>query len=404
MKQNNINNNVNSKNKHFIAPFTLRNNDFLPVQGKGSYLFNEQNQKKLDYLCGIGVLLLGHCHPLLVKTLSVQLKKQWCVSNLYYTKPLIDCAKTLCNLTFATNCFFVNSGTEANELAIKIARKYHIQKGINKLEFISFNNGFHGRTIGAMSVSNGSEKTQLEFGPMVPHCKIAAFNNINSVKKLISPTTAAIIIEPVQGKFGPKIADNNFLKQLRQICDENDIILIFDEVQSGCGRTGHLFYYQHANVEPDILCAGKGLGGGLPIGAVLFGKKVQIAVQPNVHGSTFANNPMVTSVANKVLNIISNVQFLQNVVDMGEFFKHKLQKISAQYPSVFSEVEGIGLTIGLKTKKEILPLLVSKILQNGAICMQGNGMIRLFPPLNTNLKEINLFISILEKSVKTLLV
>jgi len=304
--------------------------NFVVKKAIGSSVWDVNDKKYVDFGGGIAVNSLGHSHPELLKALEEQAKKIWHHSNYLASEPSINLAKALVDLTFAEKVYFSNSGSEANETAIKIARKYHHSKGNDKVEIIAFKNAFHGRSL--LNISLGGSKPHKEgFGPLDQSILRAEFNDLDSVEKCISDKTAAIIIEPIQGEAGVHAAGQEFLVRLREVCDQQEILLIFDEVQSGIGRTGKLFSYMKYEVIPDILTSAKGLGGGMPIGATLTKNKFAEALTVGSHGSTFGGNPLACAVAIRVLDLIKQDSFLDGVNAKEELLKQGLEEISNKH-------------------------------------------------------------------------
>ena len=300
--------------------------DFIPEKASGSSVWDKNNKKFIDFGGGIAVNSLGHSHPKLVSALNEQSKKLWHLSNYISNEPAINLAKQLTDLTFADKVYFSNSGSEANEAAIKMARRYHHEKGNGRDEIIAFNNSFHGRSL--LNISLGaSDNHRKGFGPFPAGIRHATYNDLSSVKALITAKTAAIIIEPVQGEAGVVPAKQEFLVGVRDLCTQNGVLLIMDEVQSGVGRMGNLFGYMAFGIEPDILTSAKGLGGGIPIGATLTKNDIASSMSVGSHGSTFGGNPMACAVADKVIEIVSNPNFLQEVKEKETLLVNKLEGV-----------------------------------------------------------------------------
>ena len=361
---------------------------FIPEKGIGSSVWDKNNKKYIDFGGGIAVNSLGHSNPELIQALHKQSHKIWHVSNYISNEPAIKLAKQLTDQTFADKVYFSNSGSEANEAAIKIARRFHFENGNDKHEIIAFEKSFHGRSL--LNISLGaSENHRKGFGPFPEGIRHALYNNIESVKNLISKKTAAIIIEPVQGESGVVPAEENFLKKIRDLCTDNEILLIIDEVQSGVGRMGHLFGYMSLNIEPDILTSAKGLGGGIPIGATLTTNKIASSMTTGSHGSTFGGNPMACAVASKVIEIVSNPIFLDEVKKKEALIIKGLEIISNKF-NAFSAIRSSGLWIGcdLEHPYEINALL-NKCYENGLIAVSaGTSTLRFAPALNIKEDEI----------------
>ena len=366
-------------------------------KGKGSYLYSTNGKKYLDFVQGIAVNSLGHANPALIKAISKQSKKVWHVSNAFIIPEGEKLAKKLTQKTFADSVIFQNSGAEATEAAIKIARRYFYSIGKpNKNRIICIKNSFHGRTIAAINAS-GSKKMTEGFGPKVPGFDHFEFGNHKKMKKLINKNTAAIMVETVMGEGGIKVIPSWCIKELRKICNKKGILLILDEVQCGIGRSGRFFAFENAKVKPDIVPIAKGIGGGFPIGAVLMSKKVAKAMTPGTHGSTFGGNPLAMSVGNAVIDQILKKGFLNNVKRLSDYFHYELNKIQKQFPNIIKEVRGVGYLIGLQLffdqTKFIQQLMKNKLLTIRA----AENVIRILPPLNVKKIEIDLALRIIKK-------
>ena len=362
--------------------------DFIPKTAKGSRVWDSNDKEYIDLGGGIAVNSLGHANDELIEVLSAQSKKLWHLSNFVASEEAIKLGEKLTDNTFADKVFFCNSGSEANEAAIKIVRKFHSSINQDKTEIISFNNSFHGRSILNITLG-GSDDSGKEFSPLIEGIKHAIFNDINSVKNLISERTAAIIIEPIQGETGIVEANKEFLKEIKSLCDSNSISLIFDEVQSGVGRTGHLYAYMKYEIEPDILTTAKGLGGGFPIGATLVSGNLAQTLQPGTHGSTFGGNHLACAVANKVLDIVNCPHFLNEVKIKENIIKTRLEEISSKY-SLFSEIRSSGLWFGCDLVKEKSSFEFLDIAYGEGLILvpAGSDKIRLAPALNIENEDI----------------
>jgi len=369
-------------------------------RGKGSFLYSTNGKKYLDFVQGIAVNSLGHANPHLIKAINKQAKKVWHVSNAFIIPEGEKLAKRLTQKTFADYVIFQNSGTEATEAAIKVARRYFYSKGKpDKNRILCVKNSFHGRTIAAIFAS-GSKKMTEGFGPKVGGFDHFTFGDNKSLKKAINNKTAAIMIEPVMGEGGIKVVPNWFLRELRKICNKKKILLILDEVQCGIGRSGNFFAFESSGVKPDIVPIAKGIGGGFPIGAVLMSKKVASAMVPGTHGSTFGGNPLAMSIGNAVLDKIFKKGFLKNIKKTSKYFHNELNKIKNNYPKLIKEVRGLGLLIGLQLfndqKRFIQKLENSKLLTIRA----AENVVRILPPLNVKKSEIDIAIKIITKVCK----
>ncbi len=370
------------------------------VKGKGCYLYSSQNKKYLDFASGIAVNSLGHCHPKLIDALNKQSKQLWHVSNLYKIKKQEQFAKLLCKNSFADKVFFTNSGTESIECGIKIIRGYHSYHKTKKTDIITFDGAFHGRTYGALSAQK-NKKYSNGFGPMLKGFKQIEFNNEKKLISAINKKTAGIIIEPIQGEGGIRPANLSFLKLLRKICNENDILLFFDEVQCGFGRSGKLFSHEWAKIKPDILSAAKGIGSGFPLGACMSTNKACVAMTKGSHGSTYGGNPLAMSVGLEVLKIISNKTFLSKIDKIARYFWKNLKKLEST-SNIISEVRGAGLLLGLKTNISNIDFS-EKLKKNKLLNVPAaDNTVRLAPPLIVSYKDIDKSITIIKKSLKEL--
>jgi predicted acetylornithine/succinylornithine family transaminase len=387
---------INDYNAYFVPTFSRAGSPI--VKGKGSYLFDAEGKKYLDFGTGIAVNALGHAHPALVKACVEQVKKVIHTSNLYITPPHIELARLLVEHSFGTRIFLCNSGTEAIEGALKFARKYASQKSSEKYHVLSFFNGFHGRTYGAMTAT-AQEKFHQGFGPLLPGFHYAAFNDIKGSREVLDQYNyAAIIVEPLQGEGGIHPATPEFLTFLRDYASEHDIVLIFDEIQCGMGRTGTLWNYEQYGVIPDIMALAKPLGGGLPLGAVVCCDRVSSAMSPGSHGSTFGGNPVACAMGCEVLSIIADAAFLQQVTESGALLVEKLNELALRYPLI-KEVRGTGLLVGAELACDP-KAVVAACRENGLIVISaGSNTVRFMPPLNVSEKEIGLAIKLFEKSI-----
>ena len=369
-------------------------------KGKGSFIYANNGKKYLDFCQGIAVNSLGHANPHLINAISKQAKKLWHVSNAFVIPEGERLAKRLTQKTFAEYVIFQNSGTEATEAAIKVARRYFYSIGKpKKNRILCIKNSFHGRTIAAIFAS-GSKKMTQGFGSKVPGFDHFKFGDFKSLKKSISKNTAAIMIETIMGEGGIKVHSNSFLKKLRKICNQKKILLILDEVQCGIGRTGKFFAYEYSNVKPDIVPIAKGIGGGFPIGAVLMNKKVASGMIPGTHGSTFGGNPLAMSVGNAVLDQIFKKDFMKNVQKISKYFHSQLNLIKDDYPKIIKEVRGVGLLIGLQLYNDQTKF-IKKLEDNKLLTIRAaENVIRIFPPLTVKKKEIDLAIKIIKKVCK----
>ncbi len=365
--------------------------------GKGSFLYSSNGKKYLDFVQGIAVNSLGHAHPNLVKTINNQAKKLWHVSNAFLIPEGEKLAQKITKKTFADYVMFQNSGAEATEAAIKVARRYFYSIGKpNKNRILCIKNSFHGRTLAAIYAS-GSKKMTEGFGPRINGFDHFEFGNYQSLKKKITKNTAAIMVETIMGEGGIKVISDSFLKELRKICNKKNIILILDEVQCGIGRSGDFFAFEKSKVRPDIVPIAKGIGGGFPIGAVLMNKKVAACMTPGTHGSTFGGNPLAMSVGNEVMNIISNKKFLKNVKYISKYFFTKLNKIQNEYPNIIKNIRGKGLLIGIQLYADQTNF-IKKLMENRLLTIRAaENVVRILPPLNVKKNEIDQACKIIKK-------
>ena len=364
--------------------------------GKGSYLYSIDGKKYLDFVSGIAVNSLGHAHPKLVKTIKDQSKKLWHVSNAFQIPEGEKLAKKLCQKTFADYVMFQNSGAEATEAAIKVARRYFYSIGKpNKTRILCVKNSFHGRTIAAIFAS-GSKKMTEGFG-YVGGFDHFVFGNHKSLKKKINRNTAAIMVEPIMGEGGIKVIPDWCLKELRKLCNKKKILLILDEVQCGISRSGDFFAFEKSKVKPDIVPIAKGIGGGFPIGAVLMNKKVSNGMTPGTHGSTFGGNPLAMAVGNAVMDIVSNRKFLNNVKKLSKYFLASLNQIKEKHPSIIKEIRGRGLLIGIQLQKDQTKF-IKKLMENRLLTIRAaENVVRILPPLNVKKSEIFQALKIINK-------
>ncbi len=366
-------------------------------KGIGSYLVATNGKKYLDFCSGIAVNSLGHANPRLVKALYKQAKKVWHVSNAFTIPEGEILAKKLVKKTFADSVIFQNSGTEATEVAIKVARRYFYSIGKpKKNRILCVKNSFHGRTIAAIFAS-GSKKMTEGFGPKVSGFDHFTFGDHNSLKKRISKNTAAIMVETIMGEGGIKVIPDWCLRDLRKLCNKKKILLILDEVQCGIGRSGDFFAFESSKVKPDIVPIAKGIGGGFPIGAVLMNKKVSKAMVPGTHGSTFGGNPLAMSVGNEVMDIISNKKFLKNIKNLSKYFLKNLNDIKEKYPNIIKQIRGKGLLIGIQLHKD-QTLFIKKLMENKLLTIKAaENVIRILPPLNVKKSEIDIALKVINK-------
>lgn len=369
------------------------------MRGEGVYVWDEAGNRYLDFVSGLAVNSLGHCHPAVVEAISNQAHKLMHTSNLYYTEPQVRLAETLVMHTTADKVFFCNSGAEANEAAIKLARKYGKQnRGEGAHEIITAERSFHGRTLAAVTAT-GQPKYHQGFEPMVSGFRYGKFNDLESFASLVNENTCAILVEPVQGEGGVYPASQEFLDGLRKLCDEHKLLLMFDEVQCGVGRTGKFLACDHYGVEPDVYTLAKALGGGLPIGVMGARGKAADVLVPGDHASTFGGNPVTCAAANAVLKVMLANQFLTRVEQAGHYFTEKLRKLD--YPGIV-EVRGLGLMIGLEINGD--GAAVAKACQENGLLINciGGKILRFIPPLVVEEEHIDAAVSVLQEALSTI--
>jgi len=368
-------------------------------EGKGSYLFTDSGEKYLDFVQGIAVNILGHCHEHLVEAIQEQSKKLWHTSNAFIIPDQERLAKRLCENTFADFVCFQNSGTEATEASIKIARKYFHKIGKpEKNRIITFQGAFHGRTLAALFAANNPKHIE-GFGPKVDGFDQVPFADHKAIKKAINKNTAAIMIETIMGEGGIKVVPDVCLKGLRELCDEKNILLILDEVQSAY-RTGNFFAFENSGIIPDIVPIAKGIGGGFPLGACLVTKKVSVGMTPGTHGSTFGGNPLAMAVGNAVLDVIFAKGFLNTVKQKGKYFENGLNKIKDKYPKIIEEIRGVGLMKGIKVLVDNTEFIKNLMNHKMLTVKAEENVIRLFPPLTVENKDLDEGISKIDEVCK----
>ncbi len=372
------------------------------VKGEGSWLIEQDGRRFLDLGAGIAVNALGHAHPALVAALTEQAGQLWHTSNLYEIPQQQELADRLVALSFADTVFFTNSGTEACELAVKMARKYFYDKGqSDRTEIITFSGSFHGRSSAGIAAA-GSEKMTKGFGPLLPGFKHIEFGDMDALAAAITDTTAAIMIEPVQGEGGIRPVPDADLKQMRALCETNGLLLIFDEVQCGVGRTGKMFAHEWAGVTPDIMMVAKGIGGGFPLGAVLATETAASGMTAGTHGSTYGGNPLGCAVGNAVVNIIGTDAFLDDVNRKAGLMRQKLEGLVASHPDVFESVRGSGLMLGLKCTATNSDVVAAGYRHEVITVPAADNVIRLLPPLNITDEDIAEAVSRLDQAASSL--
>ena len=371
--------------------------------GKGAYIFTKDGKRFLDFSGGVAVNSLGHAHPYLVSTLKAQAEKLWHTSNLYKIEGQEKLAERLADASFADVVFFSNSGAEAVECAIKMARKYQSTVGApERFRLITFENAFHGRTLATIA-AGGQEKHLDGFGPAVDGFDQVAAFDIEMVRASIGPETAGILIEPVQGEGGVRVVPSKFLKELREVADEQGLLLIFDEVQTGIGRTGQLYAYENSDCAPDILASAKGLGGGFPIGACLATSEAAKGMVFGSHGSTFGGNPLAMAVGNAVLDIVLEDGFLEDVRHKALLLKQKLAGLADEFPDIIEDIRGEGFLIGIKVKPPVGDVVDAIIVEGLLVVPTGDNVVRLLPPLNASMDEFDEAVQCMERALSRLM-
>ena len=376
--------------------------DLAFERGEGAWLTATTGERYLDFCSGVAVTALGHHHPHLVSALTEQANKVWHVSNLYEIPESERVAQRLCDATFADVAFFQNSGAEAVECAIKTVRKYQSVSGRpERYRIITFDGAFHGRTLAALAAT-GNKKYLDGFGPPVDGFDQVAFGDLDAVKRAIGPQTAAIMIEPIMGEGGVRVVEPAFLRALRELCDQHGLLLVFDEIQTGMGRTGDLFCYQRIGVTPDVMTVAKALGGGFPVGACLATHEAAKGMTPGTHGSTFGFNPLAMSVANATLDVMLKPVFFDHVKKMGLLLKQRLAEIKDRYPSLIAEVRGEGLLVGLRALIPVGELVDALRGEKMVTVAAGDNVVRLLPPLIVSEQEIGEAVQRLDRACAAL--
>ncbi len=371
----------------------------IPVRGKGTRLWDIEGKEYLDFVAGLAVCNLGHCHPKVVKTLQDQAQKLIHVSNFYYIEPQIQLAALLCKHSFADKVFFCNSGAEANEGALKLARKYAKENlGPNRYEVITMERSFHGRTLATLTAT-AQKKYHKGYDPLMPGFKYIPFDDIEALKEAIDEKTCAVLLEPIQGEGGVNIPSEGYLKAVREICDEKGLLLIFDEVQVGMGRTGKLFAYEHEGIEPDMLTLAKALAGGVPIGALLVKEKVAKSFEPGDHASTFGGNPLATAAGVAALTALLEEGMLDNCRKVGEYFLSQLMALKGEFPFI-KEVRGRGLILGMELEIDGTPVVKEMMKRGFLINCTMDRVLRFLPPLIVTEEEVDRMIEALEEVFK----
>lgn len=378
-----------------LMPFYSRYS-LVVDRGEGVYVYDTDGKKYLDFVAGIAVFALGYGNKEFNDALKAQIDKIIHTSNLYYNVPTIEAAKKLQKATGMDRVFFTNSGTEAIEAAIKLARKYYYKKhGIANSQIISMNQSFHGRSMGALSVT-GTKKYREAFEPLIGGVVFAEYNNLESVRELMTTNTCAVILEPVQGEGGLYPANPEFIQGVRKLCDERDILLIFDEIQSGMGRTGKMFAKEHYGVEPDILTSAKALGCGVPVGAFAATEKVAAAFEPGDHGTTYGGNPFATAAVSKVFDLFESEKILKHVNESAAYLTEKLDELVHKYDFI-KERRGLGLMQGLECTMPVKDIILKAMDKGLLLVTAGANVIRFVPPLIIKKEHIDEMIAILEQ-------
>ncbi len=382
-----------------VMPTYARQN-LVFESGAASWLVSTTGERYLDFGSGVAVNLLGHAHPKLVAAITEQSQKLWHCSNLYRVAGQERLAERLCEATFADKVFFCNSGAEACEGAIKVARRYHFADGHpEKWRIVTFKGAFHGRTLATIAAA-GNEKYLEGFGTPAPGFDIVPFGDLAAVQAVISPETAAIMVEPIQGEGGVRVADIAFLKALRELCDRHGLLLVLDEVQCGMGRTGKLFAYMSAGIEPDVMAVAKGIGGGFPLGAFLATDEAAKGMVAGTHGSTYGGNPLAMAVGNAVLDAVLEPGFLDHVQAMSLRLKQELARLKDENPDVIEEVRGSGLLAGIKVKPPMAEVVGACLAEGLLTVGAGENVVRLLPPLNVSEAEIGEAVTRLSRAFK----
>jgi acetylornithine aminotransferase len=363
-------------------------------RGRGSKVYDMEGREYIDFVGGIAVNILGHGHPDLVQAIQRQAAQLIHISNLYYTEPQVKLAQVLVDHSFADRVFFCNSGAEANEAAIKLARRYgHAKHGADRYEIITMKNSFHGRTLATMTAT-GQEKVQKGFEPLMPGFVYASFNDFGAIESMVSDKTTGIMLEPVQGEGGVHVADRDYLRNLRELCTQQDILLIFDEIQTGMGRTGTLFAYEQLGVQPDIMTLAKGLGGGMPIGACLAKESVAAVFTPGVHASTFGGNPLACAAALAVCRALLEGRLLDRAKRMGEYLAKGLAECKGRH-RVVREVRGLGLLQGMELDIDAKAVVADCLARGILVNATSERVLRFVPPLVITQREIDRLLEIL---------
>lgn len=367
------------------------------VRGEGARVWDIEGREYLDFVAGIAVCNLGHCHPRVVEALREQAGKLVHVSNLYYTQPQVELAKGICRHCFGTKVFFCNSGAEANEAAIKLARKYaKLRWGPERYEIITMYNSFHGRTLATITAT-GQESLQRGFEPLLPGFRYCPFDDLGAVEEAITERTCAVMVEPIQGEGGVRVPSEGYLRGLKEICRQKEVLLIYDEVQTGMGRTGKLFAHQHEEAPPDIMTIAKALGGGVPIGAMVTTDEVAQAFSAGDHASTFGGNPLAARAASVALDVLLQERVLENCERVGRYLLKGLEDLAYRFPQI-KEVRGRGLMIGVELEGLSAKEVAKGCLQKGILINAiGENVLRLLPPLIITEAEVDRLLEVMQE-------
>jgi acetylornithine/N-succinyldiaminopimelate aminotransferase len=384
---------IASSEKNIIG--TYRRQPVLFVRGEGAHLWDTEGKEYVDFVAGIAVCSLGHSHPRVVEAIRKQAGTLTHVSNLYYTEPQIRFAQMLVENSFADRVFFCNSGAEANEAAIKLARKYGHDNLKGKYEILTMKGSFHGRTLAAITAT-GQEKFHVGFSPLPEGFRYIPFNDVQCLEKAISKKTCAVLLEPIQGEGGVRVPDEGYLRAVREICDRKGILMILDEVQTGMGRTGKLFGYEHYGITPDIMTLAKALGNGLPVGALAATEKVAASFGPGTHASTFGGNPLAMAAAIATLETILEEGFLENCRKMGEYLQERLWSLRKDHP-VVQDVRGKGLLVGLDLTVEGNSIVKSCLERGVLINCTFDHILRMVPPLVITRQDVDRLVQVLDE-------
>ncbi|MGO9451941.1 MAG: acetylornithine transaminase [Candidatus Binataceae bacterium] len=369
------------------------------VRGKGSYLEDADGNRYLDFFCGLAVTNLGHCHPRVVRAIREQSERLMHVSNVFHTEPTARLAEKLAKRFGDGRVFFGNSGAEANEAAIKLARRWGHRDGGGRYEIVATLGSFHGRTLATLSAT-GQEKYHQGFQPLVPGFRLAAFDDLAAFEKSIHDETVAVMIEPIQGEGGVVVPQLDYLKRVREFCDQNKLLMILDEIQTGVGRTGRFFAYEHTGIKPDIVTLAKALGGGLPLGAMIAKTEIASSLTPGSHGTTFGGNPISCAAGLATIEAIEEERLLENTTRIGGYILERLREIARTCDRV-KEVRGLGLIIGVVLKHDPRPVVDACIKERLLVNGTAGNVLRLLPPLNLTREEADAGLAIIERALRT---